>query len=255
MTQIIIETYFWYFIVFSMVGYVCEVIYCSIPAKRFINRGFLQGPYLPVYGFGGLAVHLLLLPIAHAPLLVFLLGMLITSVIEYSAGFLLEILFHTRLWDYSGHRFHIRGRVCLKNSLLFGLLAMASLYLLHPMIERLLGNLSPLLRTLGAFGMLVLMAIDTTASAFRLITFTERLGQLRRLKVLVESPLQRISQNHDTVKERLEMEMARLREQLHRTGRRLFDAFPSMRSPELDRQFRLVKEMIEERRAKRKKRP
>lgn len=253
MTQILVETYFWYFILYSVVGYICEVIYCSIPAKRFVNRGFLHGPYLPVYGFGGLAVMFLLLPLKHAPLVVFILGIIITSVIEYIAGFLLETIFHTRLWDYSKYRFHVRGRVCLVNSLLFGLLSVGSTYLLHPLIERLLSLFPHHLRTLGAFGMLVIMAIDTTASVFKLITFTEELGRLQRLKEMIELPIHRMAQSHQNFRERLEIEIDRLYEKLRLTGKKQFDAFPGMRSPGLDAQIKLVKKMIEERRAKRKK--
>lgn len=253
MKQILLETYFWYFLFYSFIGYLCEIIYCSIPAKRFVNRGFLHGPYLPVYGFGGLAVIVILSPLKSFPVLVFILGMLITSLVEYIAGFLLETIFHTRLWNYSHYRFHIRGRVCLVNTLLFGLLAVGSIYLIHPFIENLLALFPSYLRTVGAFVMLMIMAVDTTVSAFNLLIFTETVGRLQRLKKILESPLNRVTQSHQRFVELLEKERAQIQEQLRKSGKRLFDAFPGMHSPALDGQFKLIREMIKERREKRRK--
>jgi len=239
----IVESFIWYFFLYSLLGYVCEVFYCSLGARRLVNRGFLHGPYIPVYGFGAIFSIMLLTPYKYSIVLVFLLGSSVCSVIEYVTGLILELGFHTRLWDYSGRRFSIRGRVCLLNSVLFGLLVLVVLYLIHPAVETWVMGLPGQLRTVGAFGMLLILAVDTTASILGMSAFTERLARLKRMRDLMESKL--------VVVERLEAEIGRLHEQLRRTGNRLLDAFPGMKSLEFDLQLGQVRKIIEERRAKR----
>ena len=83
-----------YFAIYSILGWSCEVIYCSLPAKHFINRGFLNGPYCPVYGIGALIVLYLLEPYKASPFLVLLLGIFLTSLLEYITSYMLEKAFH-----------------------------------------------------------------------------------------------------------------------------------------------------------------
>ena len=89
------------FLVYSFLGWVCETVYCSIGQRKFVNRGFLNGPLCPVYGFGAVAVLLFLRPLRENLLLLFFGGMILTSVIEYITGFALEKLFAAKWWDYS----------------------------------------------------------------------------------------------------------------------------------------------------------
>ena len=143
------------FAVFSVLGYFAEVIYCSIPERRFVNRGFLYGPYLPIYGFGSLIVTIILDPVSQYPILVFLLSFLLTSVLEYFTSWLLEKLFSVKLWDYSKKRININGRVCLLNSTLFGLLGLFAEYAVQPLLQRGIEAVPPLLRHYAATILLV----------------------------------------------------------------------------------------------------
>ena len=90
-----------YFTVYSILGWVCECIYCSVPAKKFVNRGFLSGPYCPIYGFGALIVIGVLAPLGYNAAAIFFGGMILASILEYCSGFLLEQIFHMQWWDYS----------------------------------------------------------------------------------------------------------------------------------------------------------
>ena len=123
------------FFAYSFLGWVCECIYCSIPAKKFINRGFLEGPYCPIYGCGAMLVIYLLTPFAAKPLLLFVAGILVTSALEYITSWLMEMFFHTKWWDYSTYPFNINGRICLKNSTLFGIMVVFVYYVLHPFVN------------------------------------------------------------------------------------------------------------------------
>lgn len=125
-----------YFIVYAFLGWVCEDIYCGIGKRKFINRGFLYGPYCPIYGFGALLVIYPLLMVSKHPIVVFIFGMILTSILEYITSFVMEKLFATRWWDYSTYPFNINGRICLQNSLLFGLMALVVVYGLHPIVSR-----------------------------------------------------------------------------------------------------------------------
>ena len=111
MEEAVVDRYIVLFFIFSILGYISEVIYCSVPAHRFVNRGFLYGPYLPIYGSGAMIVLVLLEPVADNPLLVFLFGLILTSILEYFTSWALEKLFSVKLWDYSKHRVNINGRV------------------------------------------------------------------------------------------------------------------------------------------------
>lgn len=155
------------FFLYSTLGWLCECIYCSVPAKKFINRGFLAGPYCPIYGCGALIVIHLLEPFSKSPITVFLLGILFTSTLEYITSYSMEKLFHTKWWDYSTYRFHINGRVCLKNSLLFGVLCLVVLYGIHPLLMDILNLIPYSLRTILAlsFSLIFLYDLFTTTQA------------------------------------------------------------------------------------------
>lgn len=149
-----------YFFAYSILGWACECLYCGIPARRFINRGFLEGPYCPIYGCGALIVILVLDPLKGHPLLLFLGAMIFTSVLEYVTSWLMEKLFHSKWWDYSERPFNINGRVCLLNSLLFGIMGLAVMYVVHPFICDVFEQIPALARLITAAVLLILFIWD-----------------------------------------------------------------------------------------------
>lgn len=126
------ESYVFLFFVYAFLGYICEVIYCSIGQKKLVNRGYLYAPICPIYGAGAVLIIFCMTPIKDMWYLVLILGILLTSGLEYLTSYLMEVLFHMRWWDYSKRKFNINGRICLRNSLLFGALVMAVMYGLQP---------------------------------------------------------------------------------------------------------------------------
>lgn len=246
------ERFVWYFFIYSILGYFCEVVYCSFPARRFVNRGFLYGPYVPVYGFGAIAMVVFSETITRNPLAVFLSAMVVTSLIEYFTGTLLEKLFGVKLWDYSHRRCNIAGRVCMLNSTLFGVLAVLVVFFIHPWCATMMEAIPERLRSVGASVMLLVMAIDTTASIFSMASFTDRLGRVARLKTMLDARLELLAQGRHRLVETLDSEMDKLTEQLRRSGKRILDAFPGIFSHELEIQLQSVKQNIEQWRNKRK---
>lgn len=175
------------FSVYSCLGWICESIYCSVPAKRWINRGFLNGPFCPVYGFGALLIIGALsplLPLYPFPLdlvLLFFAAVLLTSALEYLTSVLLEKLFHTSWWDYSQHRFQINGRVCLLNSFLFGIMSVFVLKVLHPPIQELLQTFPRTATFPVAGGLFVYFILDGTVTVIGILRMNGKLVQLQQI--------------------------------------------------------------------------
>lgn len=109
------------FFFFGFIGWVMESTIFTIEEKRFVNRGFLTGPVLPVYGFG-VCLILMLLQGENSIGAIFITGVVFCSLLEYFAGWMLERVFNTKLWDYSTYPFNIKGRICLSHSLIWGVL-------------------------------------------------------------------------------------------------------------------------------------
>lgn len=129
---------FWYllFLLYSIIGYIAEVVSCSITLKKIVlNRGFLIGPYLPIYGFGCLIMVWLLFRYEDDLLVLFIMSAFFCTVLEYFTSLLMEKLFKLRWWDYSNRKFQINGRVCLNNALLFGLGGILVVKVLHPFLS------------------------------------------------------------------------------------------------------------------------
>lgn len=168
-----------YFTIYSVFGWVCECIWCSAGQKKIVNRGFLSGPYCPIYGFGALLILLFVEPFAHWPALVFVVGVVTASVLEYFTGWLLETLFKTRWWDYSARKFNIKGRVCLRNSLLFGGLSLCMVYLLQPNAVRLVQLMQPATQRVAASIIAGVFLLDFVHTLATLTNLEERLTKLR----------------------------------------------------------------------------
>ncbi len=123
------------FIICSFAGYFIEVLWIYIGSKKIVNRGFLCGPVIPIYGIGALLILYTLLRYYHDPVVIFVFGIIITSGLEYFTSFVLEKIFHNKWWDYSDKKYNINGRICLKNSFAFGILSLAIIYFVMPLLS------------------------------------------------------------------------------------------------------------------------
>lgn len=128
------SNYVIYFFIYAILGWMMEVILTLINEHKFVNRGFLIGPYCPIYGTGVLLILLVIGANTTDVLGVFLKAILICSLLEYFTSYLLEKAFKIRWWDYSQKKFNINGRVCLDVMLGFGILALLVIYVLQPIV-------------------------------------------------------------------------------------------------------------------------
>ena len=131
----------WFFIIYCVCGWIWESSFCSIKAGKWINRGFLMGPYIPIYGCGALVVYLTLYPLKEDLWLVYIGGVVFPTILEFFTSWMMERLFAATWWDYSNEKFNIQGRICLKVSLFWGFFSLVMVYILHPAVLEIIDKL------------------------------------------------------------------------------------------------------------------
>ncbi len=236
------------FAVYSVIGWVSEVAYCSLLEHRFVNRGFLHGPLCPVYGFGGLLVIFMLKPFSGNPFILFSMAVFVTSSVEYLTGWALETVFSAKWWDYSAHRFNIHGRVCLLNSFLFGVMSVSGVYFVHPVVTAAVSRIPSGAQDVLAALLFSAVFADLLLTLKTIINLDEKLAALREfteglrdnfdvrewfneldlaesLERLKAQALRDNSESLSRLAERFELRLAHTRGML-----RIFRAFPAMQS-------------------------
>lgn len=128
------------FFFYCFCGWVWESCYVSARQRRWVNRGFLHGPLLPIYGSGAIIILFATLPVAESLPLIWLFGMLAATALEYVVGAAMEKIFKVRYWDYSSQRFNLNGHICLTSSIAWGFFSILLVRFLHPPIGRLLAD-------------------------------------------------------------------------------------------------------------------
>ena len=155
---------FYIFILYSILGWFMEVVIVSSKKRKITARGFLIGPWCPIYGFGALFITLLLRKYYNDPVALFVMSFLMGTILEYVTSYLMEKLFHARWWDYSNHKFQINGRVSLTTSLGFGALGVILVYILNPFFLRIIKNIPPIVFTIIMIIVLLIFITDVITS-------------------------------------------------------------------------------------------
>ncbi|QAT50868.1 hypothetical protein EQM14_14430 [Caproiciproducens sp. NJN-50] len=259
-----IRTLLLIFALYSFLGWAIESIYCSIPAGKPINRGFLAGPFCPIYGAGAMLVVEVLTPFKENILLLFAAGALLTSLVEYLTGWLLEVLFHTKYWDYSSHRFQIHGRVCLKNSLLFGVMSVAAVHGFQPFLLSLAERIPSRVLSWLSFGLALYFLADTALSVMEVTRLNGMLSELQQVmdeikerahtarvetrEVLQDMIAARLDGMDENTKARLRAlyeQKEKLESGFHLLQRRILRAFPTMRSAKSNESLLRIRELLQ----------
>ena len=155
-----------YLALYSFLGWVAEVLDVFVTTRRLQNRGFLTGPFLPIYGFGAILLLFAVYPYINNPFLVFLASVAITSALEFFTHLVLDKAFHIKLWDYTGWPFNIQGRICLQNSLAFGALGLLLLYVIRPFATSLISHI-PQSAAIALAGVLLGILVIDAANSIR----------------------------------------------------------------------------------------
>ena len=152
------------FFTIAIMGWCWEVALNLFRTGDFVNKGTLTGPWLPIYGVGGIAILILLYKIREKPLFVFLLSLMIGGFIEYFVSAYLEFVYHLKWWDYSGFFMNIDGRICLEVLILFGLGGCAVIYLIAPLLDNLYRKIPYLVKIVICTILITLFAMDFITS-------------------------------------------------------------------------------------------
>lgn len=148
-----------------------EVCLSLIQEKKFVNRGFLIGPYCPIYGVGCVLITLCLQSFVSNPFILFLMSLIICSGLEYATSYIMEKLFKARWWDYSNYKFNINGRICLRYMLAFGILGTIIIYIVNPYLISLISKLTSNVLYLISAIIAIIFVIDNIISFKIIYTF------------------------------------------------------------------------------------
>ncbi len=177
--------YFLLFMTYSVLGWILEVSCKLVEKKKFINRGFLIGPYCPIYGWGALMMTLLLKKYLNDIFTLFIMNILICSILEYFTSYFLEVIFKARWWDYSNKKFNINGRICLETMIPFGLFGLLVMYVINPIIFNILNMIPISIIYFISIVLFLLLLIDTITS-YSIITKIKNINKKTQSHILLK---------------------------------------------------------------------
>ena len=152
------------FMFYSFIGWIMEIVFTWFKDKSLVNRGFLMGPYCPIYGSGCILIILLLNKYINDPFALFVMSLVICSILEYMSSYIMEKLFKARWWDYSDRKFNINGRICLETLIPFGLLGCLLMYVINPFVSNILSLIPSKGLDVIAIILFIIFAIDIITS-------------------------------------------------------------------------------------------
>lgn len=246
------------FYIFAFAGWIYECTFVFLRDRKFVNRGFLVGMILPLYGFGAVLVYILLRPFSDIASLLYIMGMIIATVIEYITSWLLEVVFHAKWWDYSKEPYNFQGRIALIPSLFWGLLSLLMFDVLQPAADFIINKIPEDTGRILLCVFILLTVADVSYTMITTFNFRKQLENLYEFRKELEyllMDIKGISMRdvlNSTTKELVEkvsaMGLAEGKELLKRAPRlrnqRLLDAFPTMKIITKNRSAVEVKELL-----------
>lgn len=235
-----------YFIIYSFLGWIMESVFRSFCEKKLINTGFLRGPFCPIYGFGATIMFLFLDQFENRLILLFCIAIIVLTAWEYIVGVILETLFHTKYWDYSDHKFNFQGRICLTNSICWGILGVLFVKYIHPFVQGIIAKIDVNLLNyvMAVFFMVFLADMITTIIHVKNIKTTlekieninaeikEKLKEIKTLKKEKEEKIN-TTENIQQLVESLKKKRNKTILRLYKNVYRLKKAFPAINTNEI----------------------
>lgn len=206
------------FIIYSIIGYFTEVIFCYIVDRKFsFNRGFLIGPYIPIYGVSIICMVRLLAPYKDDLIALFVLSAVACTIIEYVTSYVMEKMFKLRWWDYSHLSFNINGRVCLMNSVLFGVGSIFITKIINPLIEGGLTKVPTWLIIIISSIALVIFIADIIVSYIAVLNIKLEVKKYDRVDATetIKKEVEEFLHKHSFIRKQID---------------RIFNAFPNVKS-------------------------
>ncbi len=243
MTKEVITYMLTYIMIYSFCGWLLESVSKSFWEKQWVNSGFLNGPICPIYGLGAVLMIAVLTPLKDNIILLFLAAFVLLSFWEYIVGIFLEKVFKTKYWDYSHLKFNFQGRICLKNSLYWGVLGVLFIRYIHPWVELQIGQVSTYLLTYLNIILYSIFIVDIVFSTMTIIHMESAMDKVNELGDNIKEKLEELkhmnsipkkntatTENIEKMIRNLKFRQAKLKLKVYRQARRLRLAFPSMKS-------------------------
>ncbi len=176
----------WVFIIYSFFGWCLEVVISTIQNGKFSNRGFLNGPFCPIYGFGVVAVLSILAPVRGNLFAFFIGSMLLTTFLEFFVGFVLEKKYNQRWWDYSKEPFNLFGYICLWVSVAWGVACTLMAYLFQPVVDSFIRWLPVEIGNIAIIIIAVVLLVDTIVTLVSLSKLKRKMHRLKEIGERIE---------------------------------------------------------------------
>ena len=241
------------FYIYCFLGWCVESTIVSTRERRFINRGFLKGPMLPIYGTGTILILFVSLPLKEYPILVYIAGLISTTILEYFTGWLMETIFKIKYWDYTDDKFNYKGRICLVSSLFWGVLTLFAVYVIHNPISNFVTNLSDITTITISVIASILFVSDVIYSAYNVLDLNKILGFMTGIKKEMENLSSQIkekapSTDLSAIKEKLsslKLEYDKYASKVNFFHKQIIKSYPSASSKKFNEAFKFLKDKIE----------
>ena len=211
-------SYILLFFLYSFLGWCLEVLCKLISDHKFINRGFLIGPYCPIYGTGAIIMTFLLKKYLDDPITLWIMIILCCSILEYFVSFILEKIFHARWWDYSTNKFNINGRICLETMIPFSIFGLFILYKCNPFFLNLINAIPHTILYLLTIILLICFIVDLILSTKIIYNIQNITTNVTKKMIFKKDDTERITK---LVREKIEKSKSLL-------NRRMIHAFPHL---------------------------
>lgn len=192
-----ILTFFLIFYIYCFMGWCFESLYVSAKSKKWVNRGFMKGPFLPIYGCGAVIILFSTIPVMSSPVLVYILSFIAATVLELATGIVMEKLFKVKYWDYSGNFMNYKGYICIKSSITWGFMGMLVTYVINEPVAKFIDSLNVWISALIVVILTVIFVFDFVKSfkaAYdmrEIIMSSERLmNELKEIKIQIAEAIE-----------------------------------------------------------------
>ena len=239
-----------------------ESILKTFLQKKLVNSGFLYGPFCPIYVCGAMSMFLILDNFKNNPILLFFISFIILSTWEYIVGIILEKIFHTKYWDYSQNKFNIQGRVCLLNSIYWGILGVIFTLWVHPIVTYGLNAIPKELLFFSTMLITIYLITDTIVSTIKVKNINVKFTRLSEMNQMLKEKLTELKEievkgiSTETIQikiEEIKYKQTKLKRKLIRQTNRLRKAFPTMKSESIEKVTEFFNQKIDVIRKERKK--
>lgn len=183
---------FYSFMVYSILGWLLEVVYHLLVEKRFVNRGFLHGPICPIYGTTAVLLIIALTNVSNSYIYIFIIGAAIASIVELIVGYILDAAFSTKWWDYSDEKLNIKGYICLKFSAYWGIISIVFMKIINPAISKIIYWITDKSNNIISAAILTILAADIILTINSLIAFRKLFAEIQEVLVEIRSNMDKL---------------------------------------------------------------